>query len=360
MTSFGHALWLQLNLFLFEIRGMGAIRFLFLLLPLIADAADFHVSPACWKESRVFQEPFNESYEDKFVVKGSSKRRLEDQVISPNKAYWFHVAPFHPDDLRQTAPVSIYVFTEQDYLLEIRIDEVKYRPPQVRWINEKLLYIEPWWGIALGSQVIVDVESEKIIWKEMVQPGSGAMMQFKAACMEDQFRDSPSCQCADSDKHAVDSVRYLEPLQIGALPQAIRKDLSDRGCRIPQSYESREPHNFIEGHFRNSSQTDWAVLCSARNSSAILVYWNGVSTDVETVGAYFSDSNWMQGIGDGKVGYSRKIGAVDRAYIEKREAAYGAPTSPIDHEGIDDGFVGKASTVRFWYKGEWIELTGAD
>jgi hypothetical protein len=32
----------------------------------------------------------------------------------------------------------------------------------------------------------------------------------------------------------------------------------------------------------------------------------------------------------------------------------------IDHKGIDDAFVGKASEVHYYYRGKWLELQGAD
>jgi hypothetical protein len=41
--------------------------------------------------------------------------------------------------------------------------------------------------------------------------------------------------------------------------------------------------------------------------------------------------------------------------------AYGSvKPPPIDHQGIDDAFAGKASVVLYFYRGKWLELTGAD
>ena len=58
---------------------------------------------------------------------------------------------------------------------------------------------------------------------------------------------------------------------------------------------------------------------------------------------------------------SREIEAVDRNYITVHYRAYGGPKPPpIDHKGINDVFVGKASVVYYLYKGEWLQLTGAD
>jgi hypothetical protein len=32
----------------------------------------------------------------------------------------------------------------------------------------------------------------------------------------------------------------------------------------------------------------------------------------------------------------------------------------MDHLGIDDAFVGKASVVEYFFQGKWLQLSGAD
>jgi len=40
---------------------------------------------------------------------------------------------------------------------------------------------------------------------------------------------------------------------------------------------------------------------------------------------------------------------------------YGGPTPPqIDHQGIDDAFIEKASVTWYFDGGSWLKLTGAD
>ncbi len=29
----------------------------------------------------------------------------------------------------------------------------------------------------------------------------------------------------------------------------------------------------------------------------------------------------------------------------------------IDHDGINDAFVEKASTIKYWYDGKWLDVT---
>ena len=70
---------------------------------------------------------------------------------------------------------------------------------------------------------------------------------------------------------------------------------------------------------------------------------------------------YLQGAGDGKIVYSRQIQTADRKYIVDSARGNGEPEPPpIDHQGINDIFLGKASTVYYWYRGEWLKLSGDD
>jgi hypothetical protein len=166
---------------------------------------------------------------------------------------------------------------------------------------------------------------------------------------------------ADKWKLADAATVRLSPQSFHQLPHKIIRNLQDRGCTIPQEFGNSEPHNVISGDFRTKGQTDWAVLCSRKGNSSILVFWGGSVRKVSAI-APSPDVEFLQTIGGpGNIGFSRAISAVGRAYILKHYDDYGGPKPPrIDHQGIDDGFVGKASVVRYYYFGKWLELQGAD
>ena len=74
-----------------------------------------------------------------------------------------------------------------------------------------------------------------------------------------------------------------------------------------------------------------------------------------------SDRTYLQNAGGGRIGYSRLLAVADADLIRERHAILGGPQPPpLDHEGIDDIFVEKASRVWYWYEGQWLELTGSD
>lgn len=155
-------------------------------------------------------------------------------------------------------------------------------------------------------------------------------------------------------------VRLLSPSAFPELPAGVASELKRRGCSIPQASGDFPRHNAIRGHFARPHQFDWAVLCSTRGSSSILVFWNGSAANVSSIEPQ-ADHIRMQSNAAGKMVYSRKIEPVGKDYIGEHYRAYGGPEPPpIDHQGINDIFVGKASVVLYLYQGKWLHLTGAD
>lgn len=152
----------------------------------------------------------------------------------------------------------------------------------------------------------------------------------------------------------------LSPAAFPELPNNLRAELQRRGCTIPQLSMTKEHHNVIKGEFVKPGQTDWAVLCSIGRVSAILVFWNASEINPGRI-AEMKDIDLLQGAGGDKIVYSRAITPVGKAYITVHyEGNGGPPPPPIDHQGIDDAFVGKASVVNYLYQGKWLHLTGAD
>jgi hypothetical protein len=155
----------------------------------------------------------------------------------------------------------------------------------------------------------------------------------------------------------------LKPSVFPDLAAPIRADLERRGCTIPQdAYErGRPPHNIIRGRFTSAIQMDVAVLCSINRVSVILVYRGGSTKGVAEL-AKHPDRDFLQGMGpDQPIAFSRGLNTVSPKYIEDHAAAYNKPKPPpLDHDGIDDGFDGKASVVWYWYGGKWLALQGAN
>lgn len=155
-------------------------------------------------------------------------------------------------------------------------------------------------------------------------------------------------------------VTRLTPSAIPKLPANIKGELERRGCTIPQELTGKKPQNVINGEFTRKGQIDWAVLCSVNQVSTILVFHNASEKNPSEL-APESDIDMLQDVGGGVRVYSRAISSVGGEYILSHYRAYGTSKPPtIDHQGINDIFVGKASVVHYFHAGRWIKLTGAD
>ena len=153
-------------------------------------------------------------------------------------------------------------------------------------------------------------------------------------------------------------MRRLSPDDFPRLPSEIRRDLIDRGCSIPQVSDDPQPHNVVSGRFQERDRLDWAVLCSTDRTSRILIYPDGnVSEAQELPSSQHPNRHWIQG----GIGFSRALASADAEHIMRHYTEYGGPEPPpIDHDGLEEAYVGKASTIHYWYQGVWLALQGAD
>ena len=159
---------------------------------------------------------------------------------------------------------------------------------------------------------------------------------------------------------AVGKMRRLPVTAFTELPAAVAAVLRARGCTIPQPSQDATPRNAVRGQFFQNGESGWAVLCSVKNSTALLAFRNDRDTNPDTI-ATSNDQDYVQGMGDGKLGYSHGIATVGHEDILRSYRAYGGPEPPpMDHQGIDDAFLGKASSTWYFYRGQWLRLTGSD
>lgn len=147
-------------------------------------------------------------------------------------------------------------------------------------------------------------------------------------------------------------IRRLAVEAFPYLPRAVAGVLRARNCGVPQPSPEGAPRNVIRGEFFAKGEAGWAVLCSVNDSTALLAFRNDRDPNPDTV-ASSEDGN--------QVGYSREITAAGRDFIVRHYRAYGGPEPPpIDHHGIDDAFLEKASITWYFYQGKWLRLQGAD
>ena len=155
----------------------------------------------------------------------------------------------------------------------------------------------------------------------------------------------------------------LSPTAFPELPANLVQELQRRGCTIPQeAFSKLKPNNVIKGEFARAGQTDWAVLCSVKGVSTILVFWNGSDENPASI-VPAPDTNYLQGAGGHQQwAYSRSITpmGVDQIFRYHDLEHLGIPLPPIEHQGINDAFEGKAFLVWYYFDGQWLKVAGGD
>jgi hypothetical protein len=104
---------------------------------------------------------------------------------SPNGVYYFTISEPH------TSNPSVLVYSEKNHITRIAFGEVKSLGG-VSWINERLLYLRVWWGREAATDIVFDVEKERVVHAESVHGGRNAFEQYREGCAL-----HGGCQCIE-------------------------------------------------------------------------------------------------------------------------------------------------------------------
>jgi hypothetical protein len=151
-------------------------------------------------------------------------------------------------------------------------------------------------------------------------------------------------------------ITFAEPKQFRAVPPTVRKQLTEMGCRIPQSYsEKKALNNLIPGEFERKGQRDWAALCAFKGYMRLVVIWGGASKcsarpwkkeEIKNVWHHVQDEGRFDT-------YVRKAPA---ERVKNLERADGKPLNfSVEHDGLEFGGEG-GSVVIYCHEGKWHEF----
>lgn len=149
-------------------------------------------------------------------------------------------------------------------------------------------------------------------------------------------------------------IRLLPVTSFPALPGVVVTQLDERKCMVPQTYEARTPENVVHASLERKGSDDWAVLCSVNGSTTLYVFFQSqLATPIAL--RHQRDSEWLGSEVGG--GYGSAWGIARRApsQIHSPKAH-----SVIDHDGVDDAFVEKSSTVHYYQNDSWIVIDNSN
>jgi hypothetical protein len=143
----------------------------------------FGLPPDCWAKPRNYHElNRDDPWKKNVTITRINAKKPRPGVYSPNRGYFFVIeGKGRPD-------AKITVYAEKNHVIEIRFTAL-HGMTETRWINEKLLYMRPWWGKIAATDIIYDVEKEMVIHTESVMDGSLAFQQYRENCPKQ------GCEC---------------------------------------------------------------------------------------------------------------------------------------------------------------------
>jgi hypothetical protein len=140
-------------------------------------------SPACWSAPRRYHggAPPADIAQKITLERISPKSDKLSGVKSPNGAYAFAVQ--NPTRIQRPPRVAtVTADVERDYLLELRLHGVA-EPLEPQWVNEKLIFVRVAWDARSFTDVILDVEAEKLIYSEAAWAGETVFEERRGPCV---------------------------------------------------------------------------------------------------------------------------------------------------------------------------------
>jgi len=154
----------------------------------------------------------------------------------------------------------------------------------------------------------------------------------------------------------VSKPRVIPPSAFPDLPAAIVQKLTARGCQIPQ-VQRRKRNNVIQGSFIKPWQTDWAILCTTKKVTELLLFPNGSSDQILTIASF-------------RNGFAKWEISPMAAHDFPKEWLPKEGSLQLDHDGIssfaefgyqEDGCLYCYSAdgkVLYFDHGQWTEVSG--
>jgi hypothetical protein len=163
------------------------------------------------------------------------------------------------------------------------------------------------------------------------------------------------------DRAASGKPRYLPAEAYQAAPPEVIAEIKARNCSVPQT-SSKKPHNLISGQFVTAGRRDWAILCSKEGKSSIQLLTNDKNACLSPL-EQADDVGFIQQVENGRNEYSRLIKTETRKNVVKHTKAMSSPdlnAKDVEHDGLRDIFLGKASTIFYCRNGKWISMEATD
>jgi hypothetical protein len=178
-----------------------------------------------------------------------------------------------------------------------------------------------------------------------------AQQQVQAAAELDE-----SGQVVVDGRTAPYLIRHLPVSSFPGLPDQLQELLSRRGCLIPQTYEARQPENVVHASLERAGSSDWAVLCSARGTVSLLIFFSSTPDQVLVLAVFPETVRLQSHDPSGVLGFNWGIDPASPVQIHQAQSGLTHRPLLVDHDALADSVVDRKTVYRFYRKNVWVLL----
>lgn len=177
------------------------------------------------------------------------------------------------------------------------------------------------------------------------------------ACAHAQTAEQTETGQTETKQGTRDYVIRLLPLaSFPNLPATVAAQLGAMHCMIPQTFEAHHPENIIHGAFERRGSIDWAVLCAHDGSTDLLVFFQNAAQKPFTLATHLNTERMGSETPSNKLGSAWGIAAIPPEGMMHTPGVH--QHGPFDHDGIEDDFVERSSTIHYYRSGTWLAIEG--
>src|ERR1019366_8898680 len=157
-------------------------------------------------------------------------------------------------------------------------------------------------------------------------------------------------------------IRHLPVSSFPQLPEGVAKVLVERGCLIPQTYLAHRAENVVQASLEGPGSIDWAVLCSAKGTVSLLIFFGsaaeGEGGGAAQVLASAVETERLQAHGSvgGVLGFNWGIDPATPERVHEAQAGMDKRPARVDHDALADTLVDHHTVYHFYTQGAWIAL----
>ncbi len=151
-------------------------------------------------------------------------------------------------------------------------------------------------------------------------------------------------------------IRRLPVSSFPQLPVVVAESLTQRGCSIPQTYQAHRPENVVHASLEQSGSSDWAVLCAAEGTVALLVFFESDLEHPKVLSTATEKQRLQVHDLSGVMGFNWGIDPASPRQVREAQAAMEHRPPLLDHDALADAVVNQRTIYHFYTKNGWTTL----